>query len=90
MKSNISESDSYPHSNRRLLDMLTGWLDYTYKCSESEEPHPGVTAEEYLQEVDELGKLRVLASAQEDLTDDQVDTFLREKVLPLVLKGPRP
>lgn len=73
---------------RRLQDLLAGWSHYVYKCAESEDPHPGVSKEEYEREGDAISDLYQQAgmgfvptgdpTADAAIADDLLDQFLSQ------------
>ena len=79
---------------RRLLDMLAGWLEYVTKCEDSGLPHPGVAPGAYAAEADAISDLYQQAGALGDgkggaATDEQVARFIELNIIPLAAFGTR-
>lgn len=62
--------------HRRLLDLLAGWVWHLHGCAESEEPHPGVTREEYVAEAEVIHALYQAVAREEDLDDEGLSAAL--------------
>lgn len=70
--------------NRRLLDMLAGWMMYLDKCVEEPDTVP---AEEYEAEWEAVHAIYQRAGCVEDLSANEIHKVLVDHVIPLVMRG---
>lgn len=73
--------------NRRLLDMLAGWMNHLCHDIEHAEQHeiPGVTSAELDAELDLVHDLYQAAGQLEDPTEDKVAEFVIKEVIPVLI-----
>lgn len=77
-------------AERRLLDLLSGWADAADTCaaSHAEKPHPGVGPDDYRREAHAVASLYQQAGGHEEMSADDVERFVRERIIPLIRNGP--
>ncbi len=65
--------------------MLAGWMIYLGQALEQEDPTAWKPDEA---EVDTVGAIYQESGMLEKMSDEEVQAFVRERVIPLLLKGP--